>query len=105
MNTTRRSSTPWLVMSIIHGIGALVTLGLFAMAAITESVFGIQAQSLAAGWALAGVVLAPLITLATAIWWISGRQKEALPVRPEPKPYDGMPATATSLQRVPASAS
>lgn len=104
MNTTTapaRRVNPWLVMIIIHAIGLGVTACLFVLAAVTEGAGGAQAHEMATGWAMAGVVLAPLITLLTVWWWYSGREKEALPAKPEPKPYDNLPTTTSSLERVP----
>lgn len=101
--TPSRRTNPWLVMVVIHAIGLGVTAALFVVAAVTEGAGGAQAHAMATGWAMAGIVLAPLVTMATVWWWYSGREKEALPARPEPKPYDGLPATTSSLQRVPAS--
>lgn len=95
----RRRVNPWLVMTIIHAVGLGVTALLFLLAAITEGEGGAQAHELASGWAMAGVVLAPLITLLTVWWWYSGREKEALPARPEPKPYDNLPAPSSLSRR------
>ena len=97
--TAPRRANPWLVMTIIHGVGLAVTLLLFLTAAVTERVGGLDAHALAAGWAMAGIVLAPLITLGTVLWWYSGRQKEALPARRAARPYDDLPVTATALRR------
>lgn len=98
---TQRRVNPWIVMTIIHVVAILVTIALFIMAAVSaETDFGPHAREIVAAWVMAGVVLAPLVTAITAIWWISGRRKEAVPARPEPKPYDSLPTTTSSMHRI-----
>ncbi|MGO2110384.1 MAG: hypothetical protein ACTH31_02105 [Pseudoclavibacter sp.] len=101
MNTAKSRINPWLVLVVIHAIGVAVTAVLFGIAAIVEGEGGRAAMEAAAGWAMAGVVIAPLITLVTVLWWYWGREREPLPARPEPKPYDSLPVTLSSLHRSP----
>lgn len=102
MSTTHRRVNPWLVLIIIHATGLTITAALFAIAAIVDGAGGQAAHEAGTALVMSGVVLAPLVTIVTALWWYWAGEREALPAKPEPKPYDGMPATVSSLQRTPA---
>lgn len=96
-----RRRNPWVVMTIVHAAALVITLALFVIAMITaETDIGPHAREAVAAWVMAGVVFAPLITAGTAIWWISGRQKEAIPAAPEPGPYDSVPIATSSMHRI-----
>lgn len=94
---------PWLALVVVHCIGLAIAAVLFFIAAVAEGTAGEHFGNLAAGWVMAGVVVVPLTTFITAIWWYWKRNREPLPPRPEPRPYDGLPVTASSLQREPTS--
>ncbi|GGA63206.1 hypothetical protein GCM10011490_12220 [Pseudoclavibacter endophyticus] len=98
MNATKQRTTPWIMLIVIHAIGVAVTAILFTLAAIVEGEGGRAAMEAAAAWAMAGVVLAPLITLVTALWWYWDGGREPLPSR-EQKPYGDLPVRLSSLQR------
>ncbi|KAB1660262.1 hypothetical protein F8O01_02725 [Pseudoclavibacter chungangensis] len=88
-------------MTIIHGVAVVITVALFIVAAVAaETDFGPHAREIVAGWVMAGVVLAPLVTAITAIWWISGQPKEAIPARPEPGPYAVLSTATSSMERI-----
>lgn len=99
--TTPRRVNPWIVMTVIHGVAVVITVALFVFAAVAaETDLGPHAREIVAGWVMAGVVLAPLVTAVTALWWISGRPKEAVPARPEPGPYASLSTATSSMERV-----
>lgn len=102
MSTTKRRVNPWLVLIVVNAIGLLVTAAMFLVAALVDGSGGAAAHAAGTALVMAGVVIAPVTTIITVLWWYWGREREALPARPAPGPYDNLPSNVSSLQRSPA---
>lgn len=99
MVTITRRNAPWVVLIIVHALGLTITATLFVVAAITEAGGGQAAREAATAWTMTGIVVAPLVTLVTVLWWYWGAEREHLPAKPAPKPYDDLPARLPSMHR------
>lgn len=97
MFTITKRNAPWVVLIVVHAIGLTITATLFVVAAITEAGGGQAAHAAATAWAMTGIVVAPVITLVTVLWWYWGKEREQLPPAPAPKPYDDLPTRMPTM--------
>lgn len=97
MLTITRRNAPWVVLIVVHALGLTVTATLFVVAALTEAGGGAAAHQAAAAWTMTGIVVAPVVTLVTVLWWYWGKEREHLPVKRAVKPYEDMPTRLPSV--------